>query len=47
MKLYVTREQAKGLLGGVQFELAAKVELRPEWCGLGFFWTPSWGIVLR
>ena len=27
MKLYITRDQAKGLLGGVKFELEAKVEL--------------------
>ncbi len=27
MKLYVTRDQAKGLLGSVKFELKARVEL--------------------
>jgi hypothetical protein len=30
MKLYITRDQAKGLLGGVKFELKAKVVLTPE-----------------
>lgn len=30
MKLYITRDQAKGLLGGVKFELRAKVELTKE-----------------
>ena len=27
MKLYLTKDQAKGLLGGTKFELSAKVEL--------------------
>jgi hypothetical protein len=27
MKLYITRDQAKGFLGGTKFELSAKVEL--------------------
>jgi hypothetical protein len=30
MKLFITRDQAKGLLGGVKFELSARVELTPE-----------------
>lgn len=30
MKLYITRDQAKGLLGGTKFELSAKVELTSE-----------------
>lgn len=30
MKLYITRDQAKGFLGGVKFELRAKVELTKE-----------------
>jgi hypothetical protein len=30
MKLYLARDQAKGLLGGVKFELRARTELRPE-----------------
>lgn len=30
MKLIITREQSKALLGGAKFELHAKVELTPE-----------------
>jgi len=30
MKLYITRDQAKGLLGGVKFELKARTELTTE-----------------
>jgi hypothetical protein len=30
MKLYVTRDQSKGMMGGVSFELEAKVELTKE-----------------
>jgi len=30
MKLYIIRDQAKALLGGVKFELQAKVELTPQ-----------------
>ena len=30
MKLFITRDQAKGLLGGVKFELSARVELSPQ-----------------
>jgi hypothetical protein len=30
MKLFITRDQAKGLLGGVKFELRARVELTNE-----------------
>lgn len=30
MKLFITRDQAKGLLGGVKFELKARVELTNE-----------------
>jgi hypothetical protein len=30
MKLFITRDQAKGLLGGVKFELRARVELIDE-----------------
>ncbi|MCL6099137.1 MAG: hypothetical protein M1391_11225 [Bacteroidetes bacterium] len=30
MKLYITRDQAKGLLGGTKFELTAKAELTGE-----------------
>lgn len=30
MKLFITKDQAKGLLGGVKFELEAKVELTGE-----------------
>lgn len=30
MKLYITKDQAKGLLGGVKFELEARVELTNE-----------------
>lgn len=30
MKLYITRDQAKALLGGVKFELRAKVVLTPQ-----------------
>lgn len=30
MKLYITRDQAKALLGGVKFELRAKAELTNE-----------------
>jgi hypothetical protein len=30
MKLLLSRDQAKGFLGGVKFELSAKVELTPE-----------------
>ena len=30
MKLFLTRDQAKGLLGGVKFELSARVELTPD-----------------
>jgi hypothetical protein len=29
MKLFITRDQAKGLLGGVKFELLARVEITP------------------
>ncbi len=34
MKLYIARDQAKGLLGGVKFELRARVELTHEEAGL-------------
>ena len=30
MKLYIKRDQAKGLLGGTKFELTAKAELTGE-----------------
>jgi hypothetical protein len=30
MKLYITRDQAKGMFGGVKFELSARVELTEE-----------------
>lgn len=30
MKLYIKRDQAKGLLGGVKFELSGRVELSPS-----------------
>lgn len=30
MKLFLSRDQAKGFLGGVKFELSARVELTPE-----------------
>lgn len=30
MKLFITRDQAKGLLGGVKFELRARTELSNE-----------------
>ena len=30
MKLFISRDQAKGLLGNVKFELRAQVELAPE-----------------
>lgn len=30
MKLFITRDQAKGLLGGVKFELRARTELMDE-----------------
>lgn len=30
MKLHITRDQAKGLLGGTKFDLTAKVELTSE-----------------
>jgi hypothetical protein len=30
MKLYITRDQAKGMFGGVKFELSARVELTQE-----------------
>lgn len=30
MKLFISKDQAKGLLGGVKFELRAKVELTNE-----------------
>ncbi len=30
MKLFITRDQAKGLLGGVKFELRARTELTDE-----------------
>lgn len=30
MKLYITRDQSKGMLGGVKFELKARVELTSE-----------------
>jgi len=30
MKLFITRDQAKGLLGGVKFELKARTELTKE-----------------
>jgi hypothetical protein len=30
MKLFITRDQAKGMFGGVKFELEAKVELTNE-----------------
>src|SRR5437879_12358646 len=30
MKLYIARDQAKGLLGGVKFELKGRVELTPQ-----------------
>jgi hypothetical protein len=30
MKLYITRDQAKGLLGGMKFELTARAELTPD-----------------
>lgn len=30
MKLYLTKDQAKGLLGGTKFELSAKVELTSD-----------------
>jgi len=30
MKLFIKRDQAKGLLGGVTFELSVRVELTPE-----------------
>jgi len=34
MKLYITRDQAKGLLGKIKFELKARVELTSEEAGL-------------
>ena len=34
MKLYITRDQAKGMFGGVKFELKARVELTGEESGL-------------
>lgn len=34
MKLFIKREQAKGFLGGVKFELNAKVDLTEEELGL-------------
>lgn len=34
MKLFITRDQAKGLLGGTKFELTARVELGSEESGL-------------
>jgi len=34
MKLFITRGQAKGLLGGTKFELNAKVELTNDEAGL-------------
>ena len=30
MKLYINRDQAKKLLGGVKFQLSARVELNPD-----------------
>lgn len=30
MKLQITKDQGKGLLGGVRFQLDARVELTPE-----------------
>lgn len=30
MKLFITKDQAKGLLGRVKFELSVRVELTPE-----------------
>lgn len=30
MKLYITRDQSKGLLGGTKFELSAKAELTSD-----------------
>ena len=30
MKLYITKDQASGMMGGVNFELRVKVELTPE-----------------
>lgn len=34
MKLFITRDQAKGLLGGTKFELTARVELGSDESGL-------------
>lgn len=34
MKLYVSKKQASGMLGGIKFELSARVELTPEESGL-------------
>lgn len=34
MKLYILRDQAKGLMGGVKFELKARAELTQEESGL-------------
>ena len=30
MKLYITKSQARGLMGGVKFEFKARAELTPE-----------------
>lgn len=34
MKLYISKKQASGMLGGIKFELSARVELNPEEAGL-------------
>lgn len=34
MKLYISKKQAAGMLGGIKFELSARVDLTPEESGL-------------
>ena len=34
MKLYISKKQASGMLGGIKFELSARADLTPEESGL-------------